>query len=461
AQLAGGRTDRRALSRAGRDRRRDRRAARRRWLGLPRQGALPERLPAREGQPRAGRGQGDGPRRGDRSDPGRAGGGDPAHRRGLRAPARRHAGHRPAGLALRRGQPLRRPAPRPPARRRDPGRRHDRPGEHGLGRRPRPGLQHLRLPHAQGAAGRHPGLGAPVRGPGQAHERGAALPQPVPRRLEPAVPRAQPRHAGARALHRRELAARHGHRRTPRGSHRPRRQPRDHHDRHRLREGIARGRHPAPSRVLPPLEHHLRQPPRDARRPRPARARVQAGRAPAAPPPRRPASPGARRPADAARPLAPRPRAGPRQRPDRAPAEPARPARRVDARRGRERQDPRERLRGGGPLAADGHAPDRVHPAVQRGPARLVRRLLALRRLRRPGRRVARRHPHERLRPPQRPADPGAAAAARPGVRVVGEPQPAQPLPRKRRAPGRGRLEPLPALHRLPLRPQAAAAGQV
>ena len=120
-------------------------------------------------------------------------------------------------------------------------------------------------------------------GRGPRGQQGLALPQPVAGRDEPAVRRAQLRHAAAQALHRRSVQARHRRRRAARRPRRPRRQPRHRDRRDRPREGRAGRRDRPAAAVHAPREHHVREPARDARRPRPAGRGVQAGRQAAAP----------------------------------------------------------------------------------------------------------------------------------------------------------------------------------
>ncbi len=108
------------------------------------------------------------------------------------AAARRHAGDRPRGVAVRHREPLHRPAPRAGERGRDQERRDhpdDRYDERG---RPRPAVQHAQPTDAHGASERHPGLGLAM---GQARRRGpggVSVPQPGDRVLERAVSRDQP-----------------------------------------------------------------------------------------------------------------------------------------------------------------------------------------------------------------------------------------------------------------------------
>ncbi len=121
------------------------------------------------------------------------------------------------------------------------------------------------------------GFARSYQGRSDAGERRLAVPQPVARRDLPPLSRDQPRHAVAAALHRCELAP--GDRRgrpsrRPRG---PRRRPRDDDRRHRPPEAGA-GIIDRPAAGLhAQRELDVRQPARRARRPRPARAREQAG----------------------------------------------------------------------------------------------------------------------------------------------------------------------------------------
>ena len=176
---------------------------------LHRPRSLPERVAARQGQPRPGlAARPAGKVTEHHADAGRPGRRHAEDRQALRAAAPGHAGDRPAGVAVGRRQPLRRPAPGAAARARHPRRRHDRRARHDDGGRPRPALQHVRPePTRQSLSSRPPGLAPPARRPRRADERGLRVPQPVAVVVEPAVPRAQPRHAAARALRRLELAS--------------------------------------------------------------------------------------------------------------------------------------------------------------------------------------------------------------------------------------------------------------
>ena len=167
--------------------------------------------------------------------------------------------------------------------------------------RPRPDLQHLRPRDAQGAAGRHQGLGQPVQGQGQGVQRG---PRSTSTRRSP--PRAACS-ASSTATRRCSSASS-----SPPPSSSPtsptatttspassttspRRRPRSATSSQALAESIA----PLPA-VHAPRQHDVREPARRARRPRPARRRLQAGREEAAPVPRRAAPARPRRAADAA-----------------------------------------------------------------------------------------------------------------------------------------------------------------
>ena len=119
----------------------------------------------------------------------------------LRAAAPGHAGHRPPGLAVGRRQPLRRP-PAPGPTGRDPRRRHDRQSDtttavdldqlfNTLDEQTRKDLQSVIK-----------GLGNQYHGQRRGRERRPAVPQPVAVGHLAPVPRAQPRHAAARALRR-------------------------------------------------------------------------------------------------------------------------------------------------------------------------------------------------------------------------------------------------------------------
>ena len=89
---------------------------------------------------------------------------------------------------------------------RDGGRIAHRQDHHQRG--PGPVLQHLRPADAQGAPGLLQGRPAPVRRPRRGGQPRPALPEPAARRVEPPVPRAAPRPAGAGALPGRQLALR-------------------------------------------------------------------------------------------------------------------------------------------------------------------------------------------------------------------------------------------------------------
>ena len=124
-------------------------------------------------------------------------------RQALGAAAPGHAGDDPPGVAVGRRQPLHGPAPGAAARaRRSPTAavidEHDTTTAVDLDQL----FNTFDEPDAPGAPGPHPGLRQPARGPRQGDERGIRLPQPGAVVVEPAVPRAQPRHPAARALHR-------------------------------------------------------------------------------------------------------------------------------------------------------------------------------------------------------------------------------------------------------------------
>ena len=207
-----------------------------------------------------------------------------------------------------------------------------------------------------------------------------------------------------------------------------------------------------------PREHDLREPARDARRPRPAGRRLQARRQEAAPVPRRAAPAGARRAADVPRPQPTARAARRRQRPDRARQ---RPGRRCatspsapSTRNGKERQGALPGLDQG---ARGGHAAARLLPALRGRPDRLVRRLQPLRHLRR-----ARRAPRASASTPTRsrsldgPAQPVPPELRDEVFQAVGGDRPAQPLPGRRdREPGR--LATLQADAGLQLRPDPDA----
>ena len=184
----------------------------------------------------------------------------------------------PPDLAVGHRQPLHRADARAQLgegarRRRDARRRLDH-----RRRRPRPALQHARPGHAQGPAGRHPGLRRAVRGQGRAGGRGGRVLQPVPVDHAPARQPADRRtRARSTRLHRQLLARGHRRRRAPRRPRRPRRQ----HERDGAPRSAAENVALAQALGLLPTtlrrgQHDVRQPARDARRPRRARRRVQA-----------------------------------------------------------------------------------------------------------------------------------------------------------------------------------------
>ena len=97
------------------------------------------------------------------------------------------------------------------------------------------------------------------------------------------------------------------------------------------------------------------------------------------------------------------------------------------------------------PRAQGRRADRRLRAPVRAGRARLVRRLQPLGHLRRARRRLARRHPRERVRARQRPALAGAAELRGAAFESSAHAEPAQPLPGLRRAPERRRLQPVEA----------------
>ena len=209
----------------------------------------------------------------------RDGGADAEDRRRLGADPARHARADPPVRAVGPGQPLHRAAAAHGrrARRRPARRRPARARGHHLERGHRRDLRDLRPPHARVAEGRVPRLRAPVRGPGRAGARRAAVPRPRAGVRQPPVRRAEPRHARAAPLHQRELGPGGRPGRPPRRPGLAGEQPGRHHRGDRAAAGRARGRDPAAAAVHAPGQHHLREPARDARRPRPAGARLQAG----------------------------------------------------------------------------------------------------------------------------------------------------------------------------------------
>ena len=204
-------------------------------------------------------------------------GGDPRQRPGaLRAAARGHAGGHPADVAVGHREPLRRALARPgrephAARARDA---HDRlDDDRG---RPRPALQHARPRDARGPAGRHQGLPDPARRQGRAGRRGREVLQPAALERAPAGQRDDRGRGRADALHRQLVAHGHGDRRAPRRPRRPGRQRQRHHRRDRGREPRAERGAGAAADDAAARQLDVREPARDARRPRPAGRRVQA-----------------------------------------------------------------------------------------------------------------------------------------------------------------------------------------
>ena len=259
------------------------RAVRRRGRRLQRDGALPERRPAREGQPRAG-GWGAGGLRERHPDRGRRSRRDRARdRRRARAAARGHARGDSPVLSVGPGQPLRRSEPAPAQRERDPGRRPDRHRPDRDAGRPRRALQHAGRGDAPLPEGVLQGLGRPVPGQGRPGQPGFSLPEPGALHLQPALQRADQGHPAARALPRRQLAAGDRARRAPRRPRGPGREP----ERDDARAGGPEGRagrvDRPPARLHAPREYDLRQRAFDPRPCRSAGRRIQAGgEAPAA-----------------------------------------------------------------------------------------------------------------------------------------------------------------------------------
>ena len=224
------------------DRRRGRGAVRQPRPGLHRARALSERVAARQGRPRPGRGRAG--RQGRRNRPdGRRSGRRPHQDHGRPATARCGAGRRRSSARPRyRAWPTATstcssPPPTisetiPPGGVIDQTRHDDRG-------RPRSALQHLRPEDAQGAQRRHPRLRLRLRRQGRRGQRRLGLPQPGAGRLEPAVRRARLRHAHPQALHRHLGAAGRRPRRPPRRPRRPGRPPGHDHRRDRPPEAGA------------------------------------------------------------------------------------------------------------------------------------------------------------------------------------------------------------------------------
>ena len=278
------------------------------------------------------------------------------------------------------------------------------------------------------------------------------------------VPRAQPRHAAARALRRLLLPARHRPRRPPRRPRRPGRQPRHHDQRDRRpssrrwpsRSSSCRTSCAAPTRpsstcapTLDDLDPLVDDSKPVAKKLRPFLAELR--------PLARDARPTLQRPQRA------RSSSPARQRPDRAHERPGAAARR--RRRATSTRTARSAPAPSRPRPRRSRTPRRrsayIRPVHGR-PARLVRRLQPLRHLRRARRRLARRHPRERVRACSSgqltPVPAGAARRGLPGRR--GD-RPAQPLPGRRRPQVRGRLAALEADAGLQLRPEPDAPGRL
>ncbi|CAA9527377.1 MAG: hypothetical protein AVDCRST_MAG85-3359, partial [uncultured Solirubrobacteraceae bacterium] len=428
---------------------------------LRRQGPLPGRDERREGQPRPGRRpQG----RADRGHParrrrrGRADAGD--QRQADRAAAQRHAGDAADRVAVRLGQPLRRPAH--PARRRpaaEGGRRHRRL-RHDLGGRDRPAVQPVRPGDPQGPQGLHPRPGQPVEGRRRAPERGLAVRQPGARLRPPPVRRAELRLQGPPGVRRELLAP--GHRPgRPQGRRlAPRRRARPVHGRDRPRGGQPPDIAAAPPAVHAARELDLRRPARHTRRARPRRQREQAGHAEA---PRRAARAAPVRPRGGPhrpRPVGARPQPRRGQRPHRAGQVRPAAARHHRARGRAQRQEAPGLVRAVDGVAQGSDAPLRLLPPLHGRLHRLARRLQPLGHLRRQRLGQPRRDLGQRVRRGRRPAQarPAGAARRRPRRRADGQ-DADEPLSRRHRAPGRGRVEPVEADEGLQLRPLPDPAG--
>ena len=291
---------------------------RRRRRRLHGQGALPERRPAREGQPRAG---------GRRAGRLREGHQDHGRRRRPRSRSRSTATtHRCAGARAPRSASS--PSPGSPTATStstlppNSGRQRSRTAASSTPTRPSPRStstssttrstrRRARRSRASSRARRTSGATVARRG-----QRRLPVPEPGAVHLAPALQRADQGHPAARALPRRQLADGHRARGAPRRPRGPDRQPQRHHARARQPEGGARRvDRPAPA-VHAPRQHDVREPALDPRRRRPARRGLEAGGE--APRPVPLAGPGLRRRrrADGPRPQPHDPQAGPRERPD-------------------------------------------------------------------------------------------------------------------------------------------------
>ena len=193
----------------------------------------------------------------------------------------------------------------------------------GLRGRPRPGLQHALAEDDPRLQARDPGLRALLRRGRRAGQRGPQVPEPVPLDLTPRLPGARRRPARVREPDRRHLRAL-GRARRPLPRHLgPGRKPRPDDERDRRPQARAREGDQPPARLHAKREHDLRQPPRRARRRRPARRRLEARRrAPAPVPGRAPGRRPRRRP-DRPRPRPDRPPPGRLERPRRPHPHPA------------------------------------------------------------------------------------------------------------------------------------------
>src|SRR4051794_805193 len=418
--------------------------AARRWARV--HADLRERRAAGEGRQRADRRPAGRQREGDLADLQQPGGGEDQRRRAVRAAARRHRGGHPAHVAVGHRQPLRRALAGAGDERRARRRRDARYVEDHHRGRPRPALQFARPEGAQGPPGADQGLLDAVRGQGAGGRRLDEVLQPAALERAAAGERRDRRRGRPDALPRLLLAHGHDGRGEARRPVRAGRQRGRDHRRDRVGEPRAVGGAGAAADHVAAREQHVREPARDARRPRPARRRVEGRDQGPGAVPARAAPAGARRQADDRRPLDARSPPRARQRPGRGDAQAARlPAGRQPGVQERDRRAEEE------PAGARVRAP--VHPGARRLVPRLRRRRCPLRR-----HRPLRAHPADLPRVPvPRPAgraDAGAAAglpAARRPAAVhaaplpgLGEPDPARQVGAVPRLQRKSRLRPDP-----------------
>src|SRR3954468_16897674 len=421
--------------------------AARRWARV--HADLRERRAAGEGRQRADRRPAGRQRQGDLADCQQPGRDQDQRRRAVRAAARRHRGGHPAHVAVGHRQPLRRALAGARDERGARRRRDARYVEDHHRGRPRPALQLARPEGAQGPPGADQGLLDAVRGQGAGGGRLDEVLQPAALERAASGERRDRRRGRPDAVPRLLLAHGHDGRGEARRPVRAGRERERDHRRDRIGEPRAVGGAGAAADHAAARQQHVREPARDARRPRPAGRRLQGRHQGPRTIPARAAPAGPRRQADGRRPLDPRAPARRRQRPRRRDPPPARlPARRQPGAQERHRRAAEEPARAG------------VHPPVHPGARRLVPGLRRRRRqLRR--QRPLRTHPADLQRlPAARPA--GRPAAARPAAggaaaRRAAD-RDAQALPGRGEPARAGRLRALPRRRRQPrLRPEPGA----